>query len=280
MSTQGHVFNLIGHGLLKAKNGALHIKKTVQLALPSVFGMPIKGSLVQLYREDEQFQTVVSFQNYLSAFVPEENISIIYSVTVYDRMGHRIAHRAREVGRQQTLQLRLTDFVNAQIDEYGLFRVDARYRPRYKQAARFLGQTAPQFMTLFVPCGESSGPQMIHSHKHFEYLPVPKTANSRRSAVVEALSCLRRLELFVLNSSPIRVHGRIEMREVEKDVLWYGEDFEIPGHGVRRIQRDIPPQGRAPEAISTILMLDRAIRHRKPIVFRTFVNGVTTCNHT
>lgn len=280
MKTQGGILGRIGYGVVKAKGGAQAIKKTIQLALPWMFGMPIKGSLVQFYRQDREFETVVSFQNYLSSFLPDEEIRIVYSVDVYNRKGQRIARGTREVGRQQTLQMRLTDFVNAPVDEYGLFLVDARYRPRYRRAACFLGQTAPQFMTLFVPCDERSGPQMIHSHKHFEYFPVPTTPNSRCSAVVEILSHLRALDLFVLNSSPARVHGRVEMRSTEHDMLWYEKDFDIPGHGVHRVQREVTNGGGEPRAISTTLMLDRAIQHRKPIIFRTFTNGVISGNHT
>ena len=272
---------LAGYSLLKAKVKALGIKKSIQTALPSVFGMPIRGSLVQFYRNDALFDTVLSFTNYLSYFLPDEEIAIIYTVDVYDRSGKHIASGTREVGPRQTLQMKLSDMVVGEPDEYGLFRVNASYRPRYTRSAGFLGQTAPQFMTLFIPRDPRHGPQMIHSHKHFERLPLLKTPNSRTSAVIEILDRLQQLDFFVLNSSPARVHGSIELHSTESNELWSSSAFDITGHGVAKVSYEIEAGMRnIPNSVSCMLFLDKAINHRKPIVFRTSTDGVVTSNHT
>jgi hypothetical protein len=281
MNTTIGMRELVGYSLVKAKSKALGIKKNIQTALPSLFGMPIRGSLVQFYRNDTLFDTVLSFTNYLSYFLPDEEIAIVYSVNVHDRHGKRVASGARRVGPRQTLQVKLSEFVSGVTDEFGLFCVDASYKPRYVQSAGFLGQTSPQFMTLFIPRDPAHGPQMIHSHKHFEYLPLLKSPNTRRSAVIEILDRLRQLDLFVLNSSPSRVHGSIELRSTENDELWSSSAFEIPGHGVTKISHEIKPGARPiPRAVSCVLSLDKAIHHRKPIIFRTAIDGIVTCNHS
>ena len=69
-----------------------------KVSRPRLLGLPIKGPLVQLYRSDAEFDTEVSFVNYLSFYLLDEDVSIAVTVTAYDRDGRRLG-RGRLNGR-------------------------------------------------------------------------------------------------------------------------------------------------------------------------------------
>jgi len=257
----------------------LNLRSQTQLLFPSVLGMPIRGPLVQFYRNDEKFETRLSLVNYMSYFSPDEAITQNYSLTTYDPSGRRLGRKTLPLLPGQTRQENLATLMEGLVAEYGIFSVNTTYSPRYSGRIRFLGETSPQFMTLFIPKDGKSGPQMVHSHKRFEAWPVPPGASSRPSSCVEDLRELCRIDIFVLNSGPASVSGRILFNSLETKDTLLTLTFDVPGHGVRRLILDEKELGRFSAPASMRIEHNRMIQHRKPILFRTSRTGFVSCNH-
>jgi hypothetical protein len=261
----------------KTKEQSLRARKNLQLQFPSYFGLPIGGPLVQFYRNDSQFETHISLVNYVSFFLPNESLSIQFKITAYNQNGLKIGSASNSVGNHETIQVPLTELISG-LDNYGLFSLEARYSPSFLEAAKYLGQTSPQFMTLFVPRSQRNSTQVIHSHKRFEKLPSPKTQVTRFSRMVEYLADISNLEYFVLNSGPVSINSKLDLLDAQSGILWKTEQSEIAGHSVGRFKFSIDHD--SPKTVFSRLINNRLLQHQKPIVFRTFKNGITTCNHT
>jgi hypothetical protein len=257
---------------------AMGARKKAHALFPGVLGHQIRGSLVQLYRNDAQFETHVSLVNYLSFYGADRSTRIRYTLTVYDRHGNRIVSTRHVVGPEQTIQANLQTLSGKPLDEFGVFTVDASYDPHYTRDLAFLGETSPQFMTFFIPRDGKSAPQMIHSHKRLQRLPAVRQKIGRTSRFAENLDDLAEFAVYALNSSPSALAARIELRDGETGAQWRSFDLDVRGHGVGRVV--LPDLSGAPRKMSMFYEVNRRIDHRKPILFRKTKSGFVSCNHS
>jgi hypothetical protein len=239
--------------------------------------------MAQLYRESSTIETVVSLPNSLSYFLLQENFTTHYRLTVYDREGRRIATGKLDVGPRETLQRPLRELVGGDIDEFGIFTVEARYDRGAAMQLGFLRQTAPQFMTLFRGRGalaDRQAPQILHSHKRLRLAPVSRKSVVTESQSLEYLSAVDRLDIFVLNTSPSRTAALLKVSNAyDGQVIWENA-FTVHGWAVHRLDlrpRDIANIGDQPCALR--FDFDHSTGHRRPIVFRHFASGLFTSNH-
>lgn len=272
----------LGKAWIKAQREVERLAYRAKIAQPKLLGPAIKGPLVQLYRADADFDTEVSFVNYLSFYLGDEDLAITVTVAAYDRNGRRLGSGRHRIGRRHALQRPLEELVGAEIDTHGLFTVEAEYDATSIDRIAFLGQTAPQFMTLFVPrAGSASAPQIVHSHKGFQRGGVPYSPCRWDSPVIERLSAVEAYSVFVVNACRSKLAGRVELGGVGEPAATWRTDYSVPGWGVGRI--DVRPA-----ALGLPLDLpfrfacdfDRRTPHRKPILFRRFADGSITGNHS
>ena len=272
----------LGNAWVQAGRGIERLAERARIAKPQLLGPAIRGPLVQLYRGDEAFATEVNFVNYLSFYLPDEDLAIDFKVTAYDRNGARIGTGRRRVGRHQAAQLPLGEVVGAAPDAHGLFTVEADYDPDIVERIAFLGETAPQFMTLFVPkAGSAPAPQILHSHKLFWKARVPYSPCRWVSPSIEQPAAVAQYDIFVLNACRSALAGQLEFRGVERpDVLWQ-RDYRVPGWGVGRIEVK-PAEMGVPldQPFRFTSRFDRRTPHRKPILFRRFADGSMSANHS
>jgi hypothetical protein len=271
----------LGEAWIKAEREIERLAYRAQIAQPKLLGPAIRGPLVQLYRADADFTTEVSFVNYLTFYLLDADIGITITVTAYDRNGKRLGSGRHRVGRKQALQRPLDDLVGAPLDARGLFTIEAAYDAATIDSIAFLGQTAPQFVTLFVPKADGAAPQILHSHKSFQSGGVPYSPCRWESPVTERLATVESYSVFVVNACRSKLSGRVELVDVVRpDAAWRSE-YRAPPWGVARI--DLRPAALG-------LPLDRPFRfasdfdrrtpHRKPILFRQFADGSITGNHS
>jgi hypothetical protein len=272
--------SLAGRALLRSYRIATSSTQRLRLMMPRVFGMPVHGAMVQLYRQDGQYSTLLSLMNYMSLFLPGHRIAIVYRIRAWNRSGKLIGTGIRTLGYGETAQIPLADIIGFPLDEFGIFAVDARYEPKFIPEAEFLRTTTAQFMTLFVPSSSASSTQMIHSHKDLDRFPLPFSPNQRRSPIVIDLTSVAAMDHFILNSCRTRLRGNLRFHDASSDALCHEESFDIPGYGVERL-RFLPSRSASlPTLISTELSCDRLTSHRKPILFREFISGAAACNHS
>ena len=270
----------LGKAWIKAQREVERLTYRAKIAQPRLLGPAIRGPLVQLYRCDRDFATEVSFVNYLSFYLPGEELGIAYTLTAYDREGRKLGSGRHRIRSHQGVQRSLAELTGARLDAHGLYTVEADYDPDIVERIAFLGQTAPQFMTLFVPAGASAAaPQILHSHKGFQKGAVPYSPCRWDSPSTERLAAVDEYSIFIINACGSRLSGRVELAD-EGGAAWRAS-YEVPRWGVSRIDM-------APAALG--LPTDRALRfacdfdrrtpHRKPILFRRFADGSVTGNHS
>ncbi len=239
---------------------------------PDVFGSPIRQGMLQLYRSDAEFTTTVSIPHHLSFLAPDTNIDILYEVVAYDRRGALIGKKEHLVKHFETLQIPLEVAVGRSLDEYGIFAVSCSYSSSV--GIDFLGQTSPQYMTMFVPRDSKNAPQIIHSHKYMDRFSPLKRTTVRSSCLCEGDEGLTGISYFLLNSSNVAVKGELTISSGSGVIS--KSNLTASGHGVCRA--DIALSGSGPYQMTC--ELDRAINHRKPIAFRTFASGRITASHS
>lgn len=270
----------LGKAWIKAQREVERLTYRAKIAQPKLLGPAIRGPLVQLYRSDRDFATEVSFVNYLSFYLPGEELGIAYTLTAYDSAGRKLGSGRHRIQSHQGVQRPLAELVGAALDAHGLYTVEADYDPEIVERIAFLGQTAPQFMTLFVPvAGSPAAPQILHSHKGFQKGAVPYSPCRWDSPSTERLAAVDEYSIFVINACGSRLSGRVELAD-EGGAAWRAS-YEVPRWGVTRIDM-------APAALG--LPTDRPLRfacdfdrrtpHRKPILFRRFADGSVTGNHS
>ena len=255
-----------------------------RLAWPQLFGLPVAGPMAQLYRDDDELETVVSLPNSLSFFLMRENFAARYRIQVYDRHGRRRAAGSCSVGPRETLQRPLRDLVSGgRLDSFGIFTVQAKYDRSAAGQLGFLRQTAPQFMTLFHGRGAAAAtqpPQILHSHKRLRLAPVPRKPVVTDSQSLEQLAALSCLSAFVLNTCPSRLATTLTVARTSDGGVVWRQEVEIVGWGAHRFDlrpRDV--EAADGEFYALRFDFDRYTGHRRPILFRRFANGLNTSNH-
>jgi hypothetical protein len=264
--------NLIPAAVARIGRKADEIHMRLKKWRPGVFGSPIRQHMLQLYREDAEFSTTVSIPHHLSFLAPDTNITIEYNVVAYDRNGKLIGEKKHLVRHFETLQIPLETAVGHSLDEYGIFAISCLY-DTYK-GIDFLGQTSPQYMTMFLPRNLNNAPQIVHSHKYLDRLPPLRRKVVRHSSLFEGGENLTGISYFFLNSSNVPVRGKL--RITSESELISENELMARSHGVCRV--DVPLSGAGPYRMAC--ELDRVTNHRKPIAFRTFASGMITASHT
>jgi hypothetical protein len=282
MTAATHLRARLGKAWIKAGRELERLTYRAKIAQPKLLGPAIRGPLVQLYRADADFTTEVGFVNYLTFYLLDADIGITVTVTAYDRNGKRLGSGRHRVGRKQALQRPLAELIGAPLDTHGLFTVKAAYDDAAIDRIAFLGQTAPQFMTLFVPRAEGvAAPQILHSHKGFQRSSVPYSPCRWDSPVIERLSAVEAYSVFVVNACRSKLAGRVELINVALPDAAWRHGYCVPGWGVGRI--DVRPAALdlpLDQPFRFACDFDRRTPHRKPILFRRFADGSITGNHS
>ena len=272
----------LGKAWIKAGREIERLTYRAQIAQPKLLGPAIRGPLVQLYRADDDFTAEVAFVNYLTFYLLDADIGITVTVTAYDRNGKRLGSGRHRVGRKEALQRPLDELLGAALDSHGLFTVEAAYDAAATDAVAFLGQTAPQFMTLFVPKADSgAAPQILHSHKSFQRGGVPFSPCRWESPVTEHLAAVEAYSVFVMNACRSKLSGRVELVGVARPDAAWRTAYQAPAWGVARI--DLQPAALGlplDQPFRFACDFDRRTPHRKPILFRRFADGSITGNHS
>jgi len=266
---------------IKAEREIERLAYKAKIARPKLLGPAIRGPMVQLYREDADFTTEVGFINYLSYYLPGEKLAISFTLTAYDRQGRKLGSGRHRVGRREAIQRPLAELVGTPLDEHGLYTVEADYHADIDRIA-FLGHTAPQFMTLFVPAhGSAAAPQILHSHKSFHRGAVPYSPCRWDSPSVERLAAVVELSVFVINGCGSRLAGHIELGPIGGPAAAWRAPYAVSRRGVGRI--DVRPEELGlplDQPLRFACDFDRRTPHRKPILFRRFADGSITGNHS
>jgi hypothetical protein len=282
MTTATDVRARLGKVWIKAGRELERLTYRAKIAQPKLLGPAIRGPLVQLYRADADFTTEVGFVNYLTFYLLDTDIGITVTVTAYDRNGKRLGSGRHRLGRKQALQRPLAELAGAPLDAYGLFTVEAEYDAAAIDGIAFLGQTAPQFMTLFVPQADgAAAPQILHSHKGFQRRGVPYSPCRWQSPVVERLDAVESYSVFVVNACRSKLAGRVELVDVARPDTAWRTAYQAPAWGVARI--DLRPAALnlpRDQPFRFACDFDRRTPHRKPILFRRFADGSITGNHS
>jgi hypothetical protein len=272
----------LGKAWIKAGRELERLTYRAKIAQPKLLGPAIRAPLVQLYRADDDFTTEIGFVNYLTFYLLDADVGITVTVTAYDRNGKRLGSGRHRVGRKQALQRPLAELVGAPLDAHGLFTVEAAYDADAVDTIAFLGQTAPQFMTLFVPkAGGAAAPQILHSHKSFQRGGVPYSPCRWESPVIEHLATVESYSVFVVNSCRSKLGGRVELCTVGEQPAKWQTEYSVPAWGVGRIDLR-PAELRLPldHPARFACTFDRRTPHRRPILFRRFADGSMTGNHS
>jgi hypothetical protein len=263
--------NILPAAVRRAGRVVESVQMRIKKANPALFGSPIRQNMVQLYRCDADFDTIVSIPHHLSFLAPDTNIKIIYGVKAFDRNGRLIATKKHDVRHFETLQRPLAELLAAEPDEHGMFAVTCHYEKT--GGIDFLGTTSPQFMTIFMPRSERGAPQITHSHKYMDKFPALRSPSRRTSSLLEGDANLTGISYFLMNSSPVTASGEIR---VEGSGRTIARPVAVKPRGTVRVDVDVRGEG----PFELTCELDRVINHRKPIAFRRFASGLVTSAHS
>jgi hypothetical protein len=257
--------------LRRAARAADAAQMKLKKARPTLFGSPIRQNMIQLYRHDADFDTIISIPHHLSFLAPNTNIDIIYAIRAFDRNGKLVGSCEHKVKHFETLQEPISKLLGRQPDEHGMFVVSCRYTS--PTGIDFLGTTSPQFMTIFMPRSERGAPQITHSHKYLDRIPPLKSNFPRRSALLEGDANLTGISYFLMNSSQVATNVELTLSGPAGSAA---HSVTLKPRGTARLDFDAVGEG----PFELLCELDRAINHRKPIAFRRFSSGLITAAHS
>ena len=194
-----------------------------------------------VYRADADFTTEVAFVNYLTFYLLDADIGITVIATAYDRSGKRLGSGRHRVGRKQALQRPLAELVGAARRPRPVWSPSRPSMTRLPSTHRLPRQTAPQFMTLFVPKAQgAAAPQILHSHKGFQRRGVPYSPCRWAIAGHRTPLCGRVLQRLAVNACGSKLAGRVELGVVARQSpATCRADYSVPARGVGRI--DLQP---------------------------------------
>jgi hypothetical protein len=234
---------------------------------PSIFGKPIKQNLIQLYRCDTEFNTLISIQNFLSFLVSDNETCIEYIFFVFDRYGNILAKVSRVLNPYEVLNCYLDELVGTSIDEYGMFSVCCDFKNN--DIMKKIGWVSPQFMTIYMPLNINHSPQLIHSHKCINYFPPPMRNITRKSSLVEIGKDIDSLDIFVMNSSKSPLYGNVSIIDQQKF-------FNLNGLSTAKLNFTLETD----DVFNIYSEFDRNVNHKKPLIFRKFKTGQISASHT
>ncbi len=275
------ISHLPGRVMVRAAAGLDHARLALLARFPGLFGLPVQGPFVQLYRHDDAFTTELSLFNYLSTFLPDIEQRMTYRVVAHGADGRRLGEGSVELQHGQTAQRALQDIVEAPLDRFGLFHVLAQADSADRVQTAAIGATSGQFMTLFYPRDwDAHAPQLLHSHKPLQVLPILRSPVVRRPHVTEAVTGLEQLQLFFLNPNPLALTVSLVVIDADSGAAVTQRERRIAGHGAIELAFSADVLKHWPATVAFEYRFDRQVSHMKPILFRTFAGGVATANHT
>ncbi|PIS11930.1 MAG: hypothetical protein COT73_01305 [Bdellovibrio sp. CG10_big_fil_rev_8_21_14_0_10_47_8] len=267
--------------LRKVKGWPSLVTHRLHEKFPEMLGHEVQGIPVQLYRHDQNFHTVLSFNHFVEFFSGIPKLDLRVQVEAFSHKGRSLGRNEIVLQRQGALQVDLSGLF-PDLDHFGLFSVEMKVRPKFIPELSYLGTLHPHFMTVFLPQDKLSSPQMIHSHKLRQgHLLMPRL-HRRPSSLLEPIGDLQNLEFYFLNSSASLINAQLNIFDSGSGQQLGARKMKIPGYGVQQIR--LAEKDLADHAKDTMYrfeyLFDRSVDHKKPILFRQFKNQIWSCNHT
>lgn len=263
--------------LRQLKNSPEQLKNFLHQKWPAQFGHQIRSELVQLYRNDSDFTTALSFNHFIEFFSSNPHVHLTVKVRAWDQKGNSLGSQQIQIHSKGAFQVLLKDLF-PKLDSFGLFAIGMKLTPKYLPELDYLGVLSPQFMTMYIPTESPSAPQMIHSHKIKQgHLLMPRQ-HTRKSSDIESLDGLKGLELYVLNSSASNLKAEVNVHNMKDEKVIVQKGLQLSGYAVQKISLD--PQNLPANQVGFSYSFNRSVDHKKPILFRRFENGSISCNHT
>jgi hypothetical protein len=244
-----------------------------------VFGNNTNKNLIQLYRNDSLFKTIVSFNHFINYFSDYKKSKIIFYITAYNKIGKICGDSSFCLNLRGSNQFRLDDLINT-LDDFGIFSVSIKIYPRSIKDISYLGTLSPQFMTLYEPQDKVSSIQMVHSHKKLHGFSLFPYNGSRSSANIEYSNNLKALNFYVLNSSLNKLNYSILLCDPKKGKVLRKISFMISAYGCKKVELNRNMLDQFPGLMLIKYEFDKPLSHVKPIVFRLTKMNLWSSNHT
>jgi hypothetical protein len=265
--------------LREVKNSPAKLKHHLHSQWPEIFGHEIKAELVQFYRNDSLFTTILSFNHFVEFFTKYSDMKMEVFVTAYTRTGSLAGKGSFTLQSRGVFQKNLSELI-PNLDDYGLFSVRMKVTPRYVPDINYMGALSPQLMTAFQPLDGKSTSQMIHSHKTKQGPFVLKRNHTRASSLIELIDDLKSLHSFYINSGGAPLHAGLDILDADTGNLLWQTDFDIAAYGISKVLIPVEELKKKTSAITFRYHYNRSVDHKKPILFRESLNGIYSCNHT
>jgi hypothetical protein len=258
-----------------------NINQEAKIYLSPILGHPKSKPLVQFYRSDEAFRTLVSLNHFISFFSNRTGLDLNFYVQVFSREGKILGKFTQQIKNNGCIQFFLDEYIK-NIDEFGLFSISFDLNPKFREDIKYLGQLNGQYMTMYIPRDEYSAPQMIHSHKIFQGLRPYHVVHKRPANHVENLLNLELLKIYTVNSCGSDLNHSIHVLDAETGKFLHKVSSSICGYGANCFTLDGNKLLNESDSgkVSFIYEYDRSVDHKKPIFFRKFKSGIWTANHT
>lgn len=246
-------------------------------SFPNLMGHMIHGSPVQLYRHDAQFTTAVSFNHFIEFFSNIPKMTITADIEVFCKDGKLLGKKSFTLEKKGSFQFLLSDLFE-NLDQYGLFSVSMTVLNGYIPELSYLGILYPQYMTILIPTDQLSSAQMIHSHKLKQGHLWTKRSLKRESSNIEISDQIQKLDFYFLNSSASPLLAQLDIHSAKDGRKIQTLATKIPGYGTGLVTVD--PQNLEGNTFCFEYHFDRNVDHKKPILFRQFLDQSWSCNHT
>lgn len=254
-----------------------NIKSQMHVKYPETFGFETSKPMVQLYRNDSIFKTLVSFNHFVEVFTEYEKLTIEVTVQAYNRSGAKLKPEIFVIS-SGAKQFYLHDLVGG-LDEYGIFSLSFKLKPNFVKELSFLQKVSCQFMTLYVPQDEISAPQMIHSHKEIQARIWLSRTLQRKSNSIEPMADLTALQFYFVNPSASMVETDLVGFRSDNNQIATQKHFRALPYSCIRVEL-APKDFIGIDALGFTFKYNKNINHKKPIVFRKFRSRIWSCNHT
>lgn len=253
------------------------IKSQAHIKYPNIFGFETSGPMVQFYRNDEVFQTLVSFNHFIEAFTDFSKINVEVQVQAYDRNGNACGAQKFSL-RLGAKQFYLHDLIK-NLDAFGMFSLAFKLHPSFVEELEFLQKLSCQFMTIYVPKDGVSAPQMVHSHKELQGKIWLSRELIRRSNSIENLNAIVELQFYFINPSASFVETELIAESLDSSEVQLREKFLTPPYSCYQVILN-SNHFQVTNALGFTYKYNKNINHKKPIVFRKFKSGQWSANHT
>lgn len=253
------------------------IKSAAHVRFPQVFGFEVSKPMVQFYRNDSVFRTLLSFNHFIEVFAEYQGLTLDVRVEAFDRSGQSLGVQTFkiEAGARQFYLEQL--FKN--LDEYGMFTLAFKLDPAFVDELSFLQKLSSQFMTVYVPQDSKSAPQMVHSHKEQQGSIWLSRNLKRRSSSIESFGDIKKLEFYFINPSASEVDVELAGMSLNHSSSPLKQNFKTKPYSCVKIEWPVEVLANE-DSMAFVFTYNKNINHKKPIVFRQFQSDIWSCNHT